>query len=175
MTKQKIMMALIAVFLAVVVNFESDVMAANISSDADVKNVETQLVNKVLDEFHVAASKADGATYFSLFAPEGVFIGTDAGERWTVSQFRLYAEPHFKKGKGWTYKSKVRHVDFAPGSDVAWIDEILDSKSYGTSRGTGVLRKIKGDWRISQYHLTFPIPNALADKFTKEIRNVEHP
>lgn len=150
-------------------------MAAANSSNTDAKLVESERVNKVLDEFHLAASKADGATYFSLFAPEGIFIGTDATERWTVSQFRSYAEPHFKKGKGWTYKSQVRHVDFAPGLDVAWFDEILDSKSYGTSRGTGVLRKINGDWRISQYHLTFPIPNSLAEKFTKEIKNIQHP
>jgi len=144
-----------------------------ISMAADTKSPETQNVNATLDAFHLAASKADGSTYFGLFAPEGVFIGTDASERWTVDEFRKYAEPHFKKGKGWTYTSKTRHVDFSPAGDVAWFDEILDSQSYGTSRGTGVLRKINGAWKISQYHLTFPIPNSLAKKFTSEIRASE--
>lgn len=134
--------------------------------DKNVKEVEN-----VLNAFHEAAAKADGKTYFSLFAPEGVFIGTDATERWTVDEFKKYAEPHFKKDKGWTYVSKVRHIDFSPSNDVAWFDEILENKNYGTCRGSGVLRKVDGAWRISQYHLTFPIPNELADKVTKEIQS----
>lgn len=134
----------------------------------------TQEVEQTLNSFHEAASKADGKTYFSLFAPEGVFIGTDAGERWTVEEFKKYAEPHFKKGKGWTYVKRTRHVDFTTSGDAAWFDEILDSKNYGTSRGSGVLRKIGNDWRIAQYHLTFPIPNDLAEKMTSEIKAFEH-
>ena len=138
----------------------------------DLKKSPIHDVESVLDSFHRAAANADGQAYFSLFAPEGVFIGTDAGERWTVEEFKKYAEPHFKKGQGWTYTAKVRHVEFSPGGDVAWFDEILDSKTYGTSRGSGVLRQINGSWRIAQYHLTFPIPNELAAKFTKEIKKL---
>ena len=129
-----------------------------------------QEVAQTLDQFHLAASKGDGRTYFGLFAPEGVFIGTDATERWTVEEFRKYATPHFSQGKGWTYTPGARHIDFAPGSQVAWFDEILDSKSYGVCRGTGVLRKINGHWRISQYHLTIPVPNELAPSVVKQIR-----
>jgi hypothetical protein len=33
-----------------------------------------------------------------------------------------------------------------------------------------VLRKIDGQWRIEQYHLTIPVPNELADEFVKRIR-----
>ena len=130
----------------------------------------SQEIDSTLDAFHEAASKADGKTYFGLFAPEGIVIGTDASERWTVEEFKKYAEPHFKKGKGWTYTKRTRHIDFSPAGDVAWFDEILDSAAYGTSRGSGVLRRIDGLWKIAQYHLTFPIPNELADKFTKEIK-----
>ena len=130
-------------------------------------------IASVLDAFHLAASKADGQTYFSLFAPEGVFIGTDAGERWTVEEFKKYAEPHFKKGQGWSYVAKVRHIEMSPAGDMAWFDEILESKTYGTSRGSGVLRKIHDAWRITQYHLTFPIPNELAAKFSAEIKAFE--
>jgi hypothetical protein len=38
-----------------------------------------------------------------MFAPDGIFIGTDATERWTVAEFKAYAKPHFDKGRGWTY------------------------------------------------------------------------
>lgn len=127
-------------------------------------------VEKTLDAFHLAASKADGKTYFSLFAPEGVFIGTDSTERWTVEEFKKYAEPHFSKGKGWTYLSKKRNVDLSPKGEIAWFDEILENANYGICRGSGVLRKVGSQWKVSQYHLTIPIPNDLADKVVKLIR-----
>jgi hypothetical protein len=125
-------------------------------------------VAKALDQLHQYAAKAD-KQYFDLFAPEGVFIGTDATERWTVPEFKKYAEPHFSKGHGWTYEPKSRHIEFSPAKDVAWFDEILQNKSYGTCRGSGVLRKIAGKWKISQYHLTIPVPNELADQVVKMI------
>lgn len=128
-------------------------------------------IEEALDQFHAAAAKADGAAYFGLFAPEGVFIGTDATERWTVEEFRRYAAPYFAQGKGWTYVPKTRHVDLTPRGDVAWFDEILENKSYGVCRGTGVLRKVDGAWRISQYHLTIPVPNELAAQVVKLIRD----
>jgi ketosteroid isomerase-like protein len=131
----------------------------------------THEIEQVLDQFHQAAAKADGATYFGLFAPEGVFLGTDASERWTVEEFKAYAAPHFAKGQGWTYVSTARHVALAPAGDVAWFDELLTNKSYGVCRGTGVLRRIGAAWRISQYHLTIPVPNQLADKVVAMIRD----
>lgn len=132
-----------------------------------------QAVAEVLNKFHHAASEADGETYFSLFAAGGVFIGTDAAERWTVADFRAYAEPYFAKGTGWTYTPRQRHIALAPDGLVAWFDELLDNEKYGTSRGTGVLVLEDGHWRIAQYHLTFPMPNDLAAGFTKRIKEFE--
>jgi len=132
-------------------------------------------INSTLNEFHDAAAKADGRRYFSLFTDDGIFIGTDATERWTVKEFRAYAEPLFSKGHGWVYKPRSRQVIIAdvPCKCIAWFDELLDSQSYGTSRGTGVLVKKKGSWKIAQYALTFPIPNDLAKGSTEEIRSFE--
>ena len=128
-------------------------------------------VGRVLDAFHLAASRADGPAYFALFAPEGVFIGTDAAERWRVPEFRAYAEPHFAKGKGWTYRPRTRHFQSRHACpNVVWFDELLDSESYGTSRGTGVLVRGAGGWKVAQYALTFPIPNDLAKEFTGRIK-----
>ena len=132
-------------------------------------------INHTLDQLHDAASKADGDRYFKLFADDAIYIGTDAAERWTIAQFRSYAEPYFAKGTGWTYKPRSRHVVVAdiPCHCVAWFDELLDSQSYGTSRGTGVLTLKNGSWKIEQYALTFPIPNDLAKGMTKEIEAFE--
>ena len=132
-------------------------------------------IDSTLNQLHDAASKADGKRYFSLFADDAVYIGTDAGERWTLKQFREFAEPYFNKGTGWTYKPRSRHIVIAdvPCRCVAWFDELLDSESYGTSRGTGVLVRKNGTWKISQYALTFPIPNDLAKQMTAEIKAFE--
>lgn len=137
-------------------------------------NLEKDQVGKTLDKFHDAAAKADGATYFSLFAPEGVFLGTDATERWSVDEFKKYAEPHFSKGKGWKYLSLKRSIDFSPKKDLAWFDEILKNENYGICRGSGILRKIGNDWKIAQYHLTIPVPNSLAKVVVKMITEEEN-
>ena len=51
--------------------------------------------------------------------------------------------------------------------------EILDSAAYGTSRGSGGLVWTDDGLRIAQYHLTFPVPNALAAEITERIRALE--
>ena len=132
-------------------------------------------VGRTLDAFHAAAARSDFKAYFGLFTPDGVFIGTDAHERWTVPAFKAYAKPAFAAGKGWTYVPRTRHVTIArtPCRCVAYFDELLDSKSYGTSRGTGVLIKGPAGWRIAQYALTFPIPNDLAKDMTDRIKAYE--
>lgn len=131
----------------------------------------------VLDQLHAAASRADGPAYFALYAPEAVFIGTDAGERWTKEEFQAYAEPYFSQGKGWTYTPRpgTRHVAVLPETQgrVAFFEELLDNAKYGTCRGTGVVRRIDGKWRVCQYHLTFPVPNDMAEKVTAEIKVFE--
>ena len=140
------------------------------SSRAREPQSRAQAVAQVLDDFHDAAARADAHRYFSHFAPEGVFLGTDGSERWDVPAFRAYAHPHFAQGKGWTYRATARHVQLAPDGNVAWFDEVLDNASYGPCRGTGVLRNIDGDWKIAQYNLTIPIPNDLAKRVVEMIR-----
>lgn len=127
----------------------------------------------VLDKFHTAASRADAQTYFSLFAPDGVFIGTDATERWTVPEFKKYAKEPFDAGKGWTYVPQSRHitVERAEAPRVAWFDELLKNEDFGVTRGTGVLMKIEGEWRIEQYSLSLPIPNDAIYRISKEIKS----
>jgi len=127
----------------------------------------------VLDTLHRSAAAADGPVYFDLFTQDATYIGTDVTERWTIAEFRAYAEPYFARGRGWTYTPRSRSLTLAPLDCrcVVWFDEALDSASYGTSRGTGVLvRGEDGRWRVALYALTFPIPNALARDITARIR-----
>ena len=125
-------------------------------------------VNAAVDAFHDAAASADEPRYFGLMAPEFVFLGTDATERWDVHAFREFAHPHFASGKGWKFVPRDRHVEVH--GDVAWFDERLESASYGECRGTGVLRRIGNDWKLAHYNLTIPIPNDLAKAIVEMIR-----
>lgn len=134
---------------------------------------EGRAVDEVLTAFHDAASRADGDLYFSLLTEDSVYLGTDASERWTLSEFKAFADPYFSKGRGWTYTATSRNIDIGPGGSTAWFDEILWNEAYGTCRGTGVLLKTTDGWRIAQYHLTFPIPNELAKDIVAQIKEHE--
>jgi len=116
----------------------------------------------VLDDFHAAAAAADGDRYFRHFAKDGVFLGTDASERWTVDEFKAYATPYFSKGQGWTYVSQDRWLDRSDDGQYAWFDEVLANEAYGLLRGSGVLRRTDDGWKIVQYNLAFLIPNEKA-------------
>jgi len=133
-------------------------------------STETAAVAAVLDAFHAAAARADEGAYFALLAPNAVFLGTDATERWNKAAFRAFAHPYFAAGKGWTYTPRDRHVDLSPDGRVAWFDELLDNASYGECRGSGVLQRTGDGWRIVQYNLAVPMPNALAKELVARIR-----
>lgn len=127
-------------------------------------------VSAVLDALHEAASEADFDRYFSLYAGEAVFLGTDATERWTREEFMDYTRARFDTGTGWTYHMLERHVAIAPGGRTAWFDERLENANLGETRGSGVLVMEDGGWKIAQYNLTIPIPNEMAREVAQRIR-----
>ncbi len=129
----------------------------------------TAAVSAVLDDWHRAAAQADEARYFGHFTPSAVFLGTDATERWTRDAFRAWARPFFSRGKAWSFQAVSRHVAFSPDGTVAWFDEALDTPNMGPCRGSGVLVKQEGTWKIAQYNLSIPIPNDLMKDFKARI------
>lgn len=139
-------------------------------AEAQTPTDDEHLVAATLDALHQAASDADYQAYSSVFATDAVFLGTDATERWTRNEFMEYTEPYFDQGRGWTYVMVERHVSIAGDGRTAWFDERLDNANYGETRGSGVLIKEGGRWKISQYNLTIPIPNDLAREVVDRIR-----
>ncbi len=129
-------------------------------------------VEQTLDALHASASTANAEVYFDLYTDNAKFIGTDAGENWSIDEFKQYAMPYFSKGKGWTYTLVSREVFYSNDHKVAWFMEILSNASYGTTRGTGVLENVNGEWKIAQYHLTIPIPNAMAKSVAAQIESM---
>lgn len=128
-------------------------------------------VAAVLDGFHAAAAAADEEKYFAFFAPDAVFLGTDATERWTRDEFRKWAHPYFARGKAWTYKPSSRWIAFSPDRRMAWFDELLDNATLGRCRGSGVLVLTSDGWKIEQYNLSIMVPNEAADAVVRTIRD----
>lgn len=123
-----------------------------------------------LDDFHDAAAKADGPRYFGRFTKNGVFLGTDGTERWTVDEFKKWSEPYFKEAPGWIFIPLDRQMTLEDDGRTAWFNETPWSLAYGPCRGTGLLRKAAdGTWKVAQYDLTIPIPNDLSDEVAKMI------
>ena len=128
---------------------------------------EREQINSLLDGWHRAAADADFDAYFASFAEDGIFMGTDPGERWDKEAFMDFARPYFKRGKAWSFTPHDRYVYFTAGGKTAWFDEQLDTPNLGPCRGSGVLLKREGRWKIVQYNLAMTIPNALVDQVLK--------
>lgn len=124
----------------------------------------------VLDAVHRLASEADFEGYFGLYTDDAIFLGTDAMERWTIAEFKQYARPAFDRGTGWTYTMTERNVFVSGDGNTAWFDERLQNAAFGECRGTGVLVKQDGEWKVAQYNLTVPIPNDLLRTFAGQIK-----
>ncbi len=134
---------------------------------------EEDAVSAVLDDIHRLASEADFEGYFNLYTPDAVFMGTDAAERWSIAEFKQYARPAFDRGSGWTYVMTERNIFLSDDGNTAWFDERLENEGFGECRGTGVLVKVDGVWKVSQYNLTVPIPNELLRDVVAQIRTLE--
>jgi len=134
-------------------------------------------INKSLDAWHKAAADANFAAYFSLMTTDGVFIGTDATENWQNEAFRAFSKPYFDKGKAWSFTAIERNIYIDKSKKIAWFDELLNTQME-ICRGSGVLKKVKGEWKIAHYVLSIAIPNenvsevvALKKEKDKELKN----
>ncbi len=130
-------------------------------------------VNELLDGFHAAAASSAFDDYFDRFADDAYFLGTDAAERWSVAAFKDYARPAFSEGRGWKYTVVSRNLEEHPGDEVFWFDEVLINDALGKCRGTGVILKQRGEWRIAHYSLSLLIPNGIADHVGRLSRDAD--
>ncbi len=115
-------------------------------------------INQTIDNWHLAAATANADIFFGTMHKNAVYIGTDASERWTKSEFEAFARPYFDKGKAWDFKAIERKIYYSNSKKIAWFDETLNTW-MGVCRSSGVMIKEKKEWKILHYHLSVTIPN----------------
>ena len=118
-------------------------------------------IDALLDGLHQDAHDANFKTYFARYTSDAIFLGTDKTERWTIEEFKAYAQPAFADGNGWTYSVVERNWEGK--GDIRWFDETLFNERLGHCRGTGVVKKINNEWKILHYALTMLVPNEIAE------------
>jgi hypothetical protein len=123
-------------------------------------------IDELLNTWHEAASKADFSEYFSKMADESIFIGTDPTENWDKQSFMSWSKPYFDKGKAWSFSTLERNIFLAEDCKLAWFDELLDTQ-MGICRGSGVVSKENGEWKVKHYVLSIEIPNENVDQVTR--------
>ncbi|MES2544563.1 MAG: nuclear transport factor 2 family protein [Bacteroidota bacterium] len=127
---------------------------------------EKQEIATVLDSWHKAAANAQFDTYFNLMTADGVFIGTDPTENWQNEAFKTFSKPYFDKGKAWNFTAIDRTIYVLKDQQTAWFDELLDTQMK-ICRGSGVLLKQNGKWKIAHYVLSIAVPNDNTDEVVK--------
>lgn len=132
-----------------------------------------QAVKAMLQDFHRAGVEADGERLFGHLLPDAIIFGTDKTERFTVAEYKAFVEPYLSKGIGWTSVPTEQNVFVSDDGQFAWFDERLDKPGFDELRGTGVLRKVDGAWKVAQFNLAFTVPNELARDLAADIRDLE--
>ncbi len=133
------------------------------------KGPKQSVLDELVTDWHKAASEANYENYFGLMTEDFVFLGTAPGERWTKEQFSEFSKPYFDKGKAWDFKVINRDWVFSKNKKIAWFDENLDTWMEDC-RGSGIMVKRKGKWKLAYYNLTVLIENEKIQEFI-ELRN----
>jgi len=131
-----------------------------------------ETINQTLDNWHKAAAEAKFEAYFSYFTNDAIFIGTDATENWTMPQFKTFAKPFFDRGRAWNFKVLERNIYTDKTQKIVWFDELLDTQMK-ICRGSGVLIKVKNEWKIKHYVLSATIPNEKINEVIKIKDSIE--
>ena len=126
----------------------------NIVSSQEDKKV----INSIMNQWHKDVANFNFDDYFDKMSADGIFIGTDASENWTITQFKEFAKPFFDKKKTWNFKTLERNIYISKSNGFAWFDELLDTW-MGVCRGSGVLEKENNEWKIKHYVLSVTVPN----------------
>ena len=143
--------------------------AASCRTEVDAPMV---AIDSLLHRWHRAAATADEDIYFGSMTEDGLFLGTDASERWLRDELREWSKEYFDRESAWAFTATDRWIYLSEDGTMAWFDELLDTW-MGTCRGSGVLIHTNAGWRIKQYNLTITVPNEHVQGLIKLIKGEE--
>lgn len=121
-------------------------------------------LGSLIDQWHRAAATADADAFFGAMTRDGVYIGTDASERWLRDELREWAAAAFERETAWNFTPIDRVVTIAPDGRHAWWDETLNTW-MGVCRATGILALTPAGWKIKHYQLSVTVPNDKIEAF----------
>lgn len=142
-----------------------------IAQPADIDAAYTKQINAFIDEWHDDAAHARMA-YFDKIAKNGIYIGTDKTELWNRDEFKAWAKRFFERKSAWSFRSTKRNVYMSPDKKFIWFDELLDTQ-MGPCQASGVIRKTDKGFEIEHYQLSIAVPNEVAEKVTRTIKEFE--
>jgi len=125
---------------------------------------QTSILNPIIDEWHANAANTNFDAYFDITTANFVFLGTAPGERWTKTEFEAFCKPYFDKGSAWKFIPSNRNWVFSKDKKTAWFDEDLATWMQGC-RGSGIMVKERGKWKLAYYNLTVLIENEKITEF----------
>lgn len=125
---------------------------------------DTKELDDFIDHWHKAAAEANFDGYFGAMDESFIFLGTAPGERWTKEEFAGFSKPYFDRGSAWSFAASNRQWMFSQNGKTAWFDEDLDTWMRGC-RGSGILVRKKGEWKLVYYNLTVLIENEKIKEF----------
>lgn len=121
-------------------------------------------VNTLMDNWHKAAATANEELFFGSMTVDGIYIGTDAEERWERDEMANWSKEYFDKDSAWDFTALKRTVYLDADEELAWFEESLDTW-MGECRASGVVVKTVAGWKIKHYHLSVTIPNDNINQF----------
>jgi hypothetical protein len=136
----------------------------------DIQTVERRAIDSLLNRWHRAAATADEAVFFdSSMTKDAIYLGTDISERWLRDELKSWAKSAFDREVAWAFTASNRQIYFNENDpSLAWMEESLDTW-MGPCRGSAVLMKIDGRWKIKHYNLAVAVANDVVEKYMKLI------
>ncbi len=110
--------------------------------------------------YEAATNAHDLEGTIALIADDAVYLFSDQSSHFGKDAIRTVLQANFAAISNETYRiSDLRWL--AESGDVAvcvyafdWSGEIAGKPASGSGRGTSVLRRVKGSWRVAHEHLS---------------------
>jgi ketosteroid isomerase-like protein len=129
-------------------------------------NTDLGAINQLMDAWHHAAAVADEEKFFGSMTPDGIYLGTDASERWLRDEMKEWSKKYFERESAWAFTAHDRQVYLSQNGQIAWFEELLDTW-MGLCRGSGVLQKTADGWKIRHYNLAVAVANDVVNEYIK--------